>query len=389
MTGLENRDNSVKLSKRGTIDPFVAMDVMRVANQRQAEGQSILHLEVGQPVDPAPQKVLAAARAALDNHAIGYTEALGWPQLRQRIAQFYADAHGVTVDAGQVVITTGSSAGFLLAFTAAFDPGDRVVLASPGYPAYRNILSALNIDVVSVPVGPETHWQLQASSLDAVQGRVDGVIIANPANPTGSMVSRQQLQQVADWCEAHDARLISDEIYHGIHYGEPAATAFGMAAHGVVINSFSKYFGMTGWRIGWMVVPPDLARSVECLQQNMFISAPTLSQLAAEQAFDCTEELDARVARYARNRDVLLNGLADVGFDRLAPSDGAFYVYADIGNLTDNSPEFCRRLLTETGVAATSGIDFDPERGLRTIRFSFAGATDHLIEAVRRLKGWV
>lgn len=375
----------MKVSKRGGIDPFVVMDVMRSANRREAEGHSIVHMEVGQPADPAPVAVREAAKLALDAHNIGYTEAFGIDPLRERIARYYHETHGVTVDPGRVVVTTGSSGGFIVAFAAAFDPGDRVAIASPGYPAYRNILHALNIEVVSIPVGPDSHWQLHADALEKVQGKLDGVIIANPANPTGSMLNRQELQNVAKWCEDHDSRLISDEIYHGISFGDPAATALGMADHAVVINSFSKYFGMTGWRIGWMVVPPDLARSVECLQQNLFISAPTLSQLAAIHAFDCTVELDARVARYARNREVLLN---DLPFDRLAPSDGAFYLYADVSDWTDNSPDFCRRMLTEVGVAATPGIDFDPVRGLHTIRFSFAGATEQMVEAVIRLKGW-
>ena len=382
-------EKSVKQSKRGAISPFVVMDVMRATNQRQAQGQSVLHLEVGQPVDPAPSLVLAAAQAALDHDTIGYTEALGLPALRQAIAGYYQRTQNVQVDPHCVAITTGSSGAFLLAFAAAFDPGDKVVLAAPGYPAYRNILQAMNIQVVEVPVGPESHWQIQAETLEALTEKVDGVIIANPANPTGSMVSAGQLQAVADWCEAHQVRLISDEIYHGIHFGAPAATAFGMSPHGVIINSFSKYFGMTGWRIGWMLVPPDLARAVECLQQNMFISAPTLSQLAALAAFDCLPELDRRVARYGENRRILLTGLTSLGFDRLAPSDGAFYIYADIARLTGNSPDFCARLLADTGIAATPGIDFDPVRGHQTLRLSFAGATADMTEAVSRLRAWL
>ena len=378
----------MKLSKRGGIDPFVVMDVLRSANQREAQGQSIIHMEMGQPSDPAPSLVIEAAKQALDSHILGYTDALGIAPLRQRIVQFYQDRYGVCVPQNQVVVTTGSSCGFILAFAAAFDPGDRVALACPGYPAYRNILHALNIDVVSVPVGPETHWQLQARTLEKLKGKIDGVIVANPANPTGSMLSGAELSELASWCQTNDVRLISDEIYHGICFGEAAATAFGMADDAVVINSFSKYFGMTGWRIGWMLVPKDLARSVECLQQNLFISTPTLSQLAAIKVFDCTDELDARVARYARNREILLQGLPEAGFDRLAPSDGAFYLYADISYQTDNSPDFCRRMLAESGVAVTPGIDFDPVRGRQTIRFSYAGSTDHMSEAVARLKAW-
>lgn len=379
----------MKVSRRGAIDPFVVMDVMRAANWQEALGHSIIHMEVGQPSDPAPLLVREAAKLALDTHQIGYTEALGIELLRQRIARFYQDTYGVSVQPERVVVTTGSSCGFILAFAASFDPGDRVAIASPGYPAYRNILHALNIETVSIPVGPDSHWQLQAQALESLKEKIDGVIVANPSNPTGSMLDKRQLQDVATWCQAHNVRLISDEIYHGICFGDAASTAFGMADDAVVINSFSKYFGMTGWRIGWMLVPEDLSRSVECLQQNLFISTPTLSQLAAIKAFDCVDELDARVARYARNREVLLKGLPEVGFNRLAPSDGAFYLYADISDLTDDSPDFCRRMLTKAGVAATPGIDFDPVRGRQTIRFSFAGSTDHMVEAVSRLKLWL
>ena len=364
------------------------MDVLRAANLRESAGHSILHMEVGQPSDSAPSKVLAAAKRALDSNPLGYTEAVGIGALRERIALYYGQTHGLSVDPDRVVVTTGSSNGFILAFAAAFDPGDRVAIACPGYPAYRNILQALNIETVSIDVGPDTHWQLQVEALAAVSGKLDGVIVANPANPTGSMLDKAHLQAVAQWCETHDVRLISDEIYHGISFGPPAATVLGMADHAVVINSFSKYFGMTGWRIGWMVVPQEMARAVERLQQNLFISAPTLSQLAAVHAFDCQEELEGRVARYARNREILLNGLPEAGFDRLAPSDGAFYLYADIGALTDKSTDFCQRMLEETGVATTPGIDFDPVRGWQTIRFSFAGSTQHMIEAVERLKAW-
>jgi len=378
----------VKISKRGAIDPFLAMDVMRQANRREADGQSIVHMEVGQPSDPAPSGVIEAAKQALDTHAIGYTEASGLWELRDRIAKFYRDAHDKTIDSGQVMVTTGSSGGFILAFAAAFDPGDRVALACPGYPAYRNILRALDVEVVPIEVGPATHWQIPVETLASLSKPIDGLIVANPANPTGSMMTARQLREVAVWCEANDVRLISDEIYHGICYGAPAATAVGMADHAVVINSFSKYYGMTGWRIGWMVVPKDLARSVECLQQNLFISAPTLSQLAAIHAFECARDLDARVARYGKNREILLNELPLLGFDRLAPSDGAFYLYADVSHLTGDTPEFCKKMLNETGVAVTPGIDFDPIHGNKSIRFSFAGSTEQIISAIGRLKAW-
>lgn len=377
-----------KVAGRGAIAPFIVMDVMRAANERAAAGGDVVHLEVGQPSGQAPARVLAAAKAALDAHPIGYTEALGLPALRQRIADHYRHAYGASVAPETVAITTGSSAGFLLAFLAAFDAGDRVAVAAPGYPAYRNILEALGIECVSVPVGAASRWQLNVEVLEKVEGRLDGVVVASPSNPTGSMLSAHEVAALATWCELKGIRLISDEIYHGITYGAPAATALGSGDHAIVVNSFSKYYAMTGWRLGWMVVPPDLLRAVECLQQNLFISAPTLSQMAAMAVFDCLDELDARVAVYKKNRDILLDELPKAGFSRLAPSDGAFYLYADVAELTNDSAEFCRRMLAETGVACTPGMDFDPYQGQRTLRFSFAGASAEMIEAARRLQAW-
>ena len=376
-----------KVAKRGAVAPFIVMDVMRAAAERQAAGGDVLHLEVGQPFGPAPAGVIAAARSALDNHALGYTLALGDASLRQRIARHYQESAGVEVGAERVVVTTGSSAGFLLAFLAAFEVGDRVAVAAPGYPAYRNILTALGVEAVPIPVGPASRWQITVPLLQAA-GPLDGVVVASPSNPTGSMLTASELTALAGWCETAGVRLVSDEIYHGITFGASAATAAGLGSHTVVVNSFSKYYGMTGWRLGWMVVPPDLARSVECLQQNLFIAPPTLSQLAAVAAFDCRDELDARVEHYRASRDVLLEELPKAGFSRLAPSDGAFYLYADVAELTNDSVEFCRRMLAETGVAATPGVDFDPVQGGRTLRFSFAGTTEDMIEAARRLKAW-
>lgn len=378
---------ALKVAKRGAIAPFIVMDVMRAANRRAAEGGDVIHLEVGQPSGKAPARVLAAAKAAVDAHALGYTEALGLPHLRERIARHYHHAHGQSVPPESIAVTTGSSAAFLLAFLAAFDVGDRVAVAAPGYPAYRNILEALGVECVLVPVGAPSRWQLNARVLDGVEGRLDGVVVASPSNPTGSMLSAPELAELAQWCELHGVRLISDEIYHGITFGAPAATAVG-GSHAITVNSFSKYYAMTGWRLGWMVVPPDLLRAVECLQQNLFISPPTLSQMAAEAVFDCLDELDARVAVYRKNRDVLLEELPKAGFIRLAPSDGAFYLYADVSGLTNDSAEFCRRMLAETGVACTPGLDFDPFEGSHTLRFSFAGATAEMVEAAERLKRW-
>jgi len=377
-----------KVAGRGAISPFIVMDVMRAANQRAAQGGDVVHLEVGQPSGQAPAPVLAAARAALDQHPIGYTEAFGLPLLREKIAVHYRHAYATSVDPARIVVTTGSSAGFLLAFLAAFEPGDRVAVAAPGYPAYRNILTALGIECVLVPVGPESRYQLTVEVLEKVAGRLDGVVVASPSNPTGSMLNAAEVAALAAWCQVQGIRLISDEIYHGIAYGAPAASALGQGEHAVIVNSFSKYYAMTGWRLGWLVLPDDLLRSVECLQQNLFISAPTLSQLAATAVFDAYDELDARVAAYARNRDILLTELPKAGFHKLAPSDGAFYLYADIAHLTNDSADFCRRMLAETGVAATPGIDFDPLAGAHTMRFSFAGSAEDMVKAAERLRNW-
>jgi aspartate/methionine/tyrosine aminotransferase len=380
---------ALKVSKRGAVPPFIVMDVLRAANRRQAESGNVLHLELGQPSTGAPAGVLAAARRALDTDPIGYTEAFGLPTLRERIAASYEAAQGVAPDPERVVITTGSSGGFVLAFLAAFDPGDRVALADPGYPGYRNILLALGIEPVAVPCGPETRFQPTPELLEALDEPVDGLIVASPSNPAGTMLTEETLDALASYCRDRGIRLISDEIYHGITYAEPGASALRFTDDAVVINSFSKYYSMTGWRIGWMVVPPDLLRSIECLAQNFYISAPTLSQHAAVAAFDCIPELDANVARYARNRALLLAGLPACGIDRIAPSDGAFYLYADIAHLTNDSEAFCRRMMEETGVTTAPGVDFDRERGHTWMRISFSGATDTIAAAVSRLQAWL
>ena len=379
---------SLRPSRRGLVPPFIAMDVLRAANERQAEGAEIIHLEVGQPGSSAPEPVLAAARRALDSEPIGYTDALGIAPLRQAIAAHYQAQYGIAVDSGEVVVTTGSSAAFLLAFLAAFEPGDRVALAIPGYPAYRNILSALGIEPVLIAVGEDTHYQ-PTPELLASLGRLDGLIVASPANPTGTMIGAAELGRLATWCRDRSIRLISDEIYHGITYETAAATARALGREAVVVNSFSKYYGMTGWRLGWMLVPPDLARSVECLAQNFYISPPALSQSAALPVFGCRGELDGHVARYRANRDLLIRTLGAAGLTRFAPAEGAFYLYVDISSLTIDSEKFCRRLLAETGIAVTPGRDFDPVAGGDWVRFSFAGSTESVAEAARRLKTWL
>lgn len=380
---------ALKIARRGLVPPFIVMDVLRAANEREAAGEEVLHLEVGQPGTPAPGPVRAAAKRALDEARLGYTDALGLPSLRARIARSYAELYGVEVDPRRVVVTTGSSGGFLLGFLSSFEPGDRVALAAPGYPAYRNILSSLGIEPVLLPCDLEHRFQPTVALLDRVASPLDGLILASPSNPTGTMLDRDAMAVLVDYCAARGVRLVSDEIYHGIAYEQPAASALELTDAAIVINSFSKYYSMTGWRLGWMVLPEELLRPVECLAQNLFISPPTLSQIAGEAAFDCRDELDGYVAAYARNRALLLEALPKAGFDRLAPADGAFYLYADVGRLTNDSEDFCRRMLAETGVAITPGIDFDPERGHRFVRFSFAGREPEMAEAAARLEAWL
>ncbi len=384
---------ALKVARRGAIAPFIVMDVMRAANAYAARAAAenrpgIIHLEVGQPSTPAPQKVRDAAMAALQRDLIGYTDSLGLPALRRRIAQHYAEFYDLAVPAERIAVTTGSSGGFLLAFLAAFDPGDRVALASPGYPCYRHILTALGIEPVIVEMGPETKFQPTVAALEKVAGRLDGLILASPSNPVGAVIPAAELAALASWCSGRGIRLISDEIYHGITYGAAATTAAALGGQAVVVNSFSKYFSMTGWRLGWLVLPADLARGVERLAQNLFISPPTLSQHAALAAFDAHDELALNLRRYAANRDLLLNELPAAGFPRLTSTDGAFYIYADVGDRTDDSLAFCTRMLEETGVAATPGIDFDAARGRHFLRFSFAGSTADMAEAAKRLRSW-
>ena len=378
----------LKTSRRGAIPAFIALEMLREANARAAAGDSVIHLEIGQPSTAAPRAVVDAAKRALDTHQIGYTEALGLPELRRRIARHYRDFYRVEVDPAQVVVTTGSSGAFLLGFLAAFDAGDRVALAAPGYPAYRNILLALDLEPVELATGPESRYQPTIEHLEAVEGRLAGLIVASPATPTGTMLRRAELERLCRHCAARGIRVISDEIYHGITYGVPPASAAALGGGAIVINSFSKYFSMTGWRLGWMIAPRELLRPIESLAQNLFISPPTLPQHAALAVFDCMAELDANVRRYAENRALLLERLPAAGFDRLTPPDGAFYLFADVSRLTNDSHAFCSRMLAEAGVAATPGADFDTARGHRHLRFSFAGSTADMEEAVRRLAAW-
>jgi len=379
---------SVKVSRRALVPPFIAMDVLREANELAAGGADVIHLEVGQPSTRAPRAVVAAAEAALRREVLGYTDALGLPSLREAIARHYQRAYRVAIDPARIIVTTGSSAGFILAFLAAFDAGERVALAAPCYPAYRNILAALDLVPVELAAGPAEHYQPTLDLLRNEHQRIDGLIIASPANPTGSMIDAARLAAIAKHCDVAGIRLVSDEIYHGITYEKPAASAAALSADVIIVNSFSKYYSMTGWRIGWMIVPADMLRAVECLAQNLFISPPALAQHAALAAFDATDELEANCRRYAENRALLLAELPKAGFERFAPADGAFYLYADIAALTNDSRDFCSRMLREIGVACTPGVDFDPRRGHTTMRLCFAGATAEIVEAAHRLYRW-
>ncbi|HEY5877721.1 MAG TPA: aminotransferase class I/II-fold pyridoxal phosphate-dependent enzyme [Nakamurella sp.] len=372
---------------RSRVAPFYVMRVLAAAARRRAAGAVVWDLAAGQPSTAAPAPVRAAAHAALDSHILGYTEAPGIRPLREAIAGHYRDRYDLTVATDNVVVSTGSSGGFLLAFLTAFDVGSRVGLARPGYPAYRNILHALGCEVVDLPCGPQARYQPTVAMLENLG--LDGLIVASPANPTGTMLEPVELTALATWCAGHGVRLISDEIYHGITYTGVTGSSWQTDRHGIVVNSFSKYFSMTGWRIGWLLVPDDLVDVVDALAGNLAICPPAPAQYAAVAAFDAYAECDDHVQRYAHNRGLLLNGLRRLGFDRLAPADGAFYVYADIGNLTDDSADFCARLLTEAGVAAAPGIDFDVVDGRRFIRFSFAGATRTIEGALDALESFL
>jgi aspartate/methionine/tyrosine aminotransferase len=382
-----------RVALRAGIPPFYVMDVWLAAAERQRTHGDLVNLSAGQPSAGAPGPVIDTAKRALDSGPLGYSVALGIPELRTAIAGSYADRRGIVVDPDEVVITTGSSGGFLLAFLACFDVGDRVAIASPGYPCYRNILSALGCEVVEMPCGPDTRFQPTAQMLADLDPPIKGVVVASPANPTGTVIPPEELTAIASWCEDSGVRLISDEVYHGLVYeGAPATScAWQTSRDAVVVNSFSKYFAMTGWRLGWLLVPGPLLRAVDCLTGNFTICPPVLPQYAAVAAFtpESIAEADAHLRHYAANRQLLLDGLRSLGIDRLAPTDGAFYVYADVSHLTTDSLSFCSKLLNDTGVAIAPGIDFDTVRGGSFVRLSFAGPTSDIEEALRRIGSWL
>lgn len=385
----------MKVGRAGTAPPFLVMDVIAAANARAAAlppgAPGIIRMEVGQPGTGAPRGAAEAAIRALQAGApMGYTEAFGLPSLRARIARHYQDRYGAAVDPARIAVTVGASGAFPLAFLAAFDPGDRVAMAAPFYPPYANILTALGMQPVLLPCDATTRFQPTIAMLEAMDPRPQGLIVASPCNPAGTMLAPDELAAIARWCHANGVRLASDEIYHGLTWGTVAeSTAAAFSDSAVVVNSFSKYWSMTGWRIGWLLLPEDLVRPVECLAQNMFISAPHIAQVAAEAAMDCIEELEANKAAYARSRAALLEGLPRAGFDRIAAADGAFYLWCDVGHLTNDSAAFCAEMLAHAGIAATTGLDFDRDRGARFLRFSYCGTEAQMKDAPARLAAWL
>ncbi len=374
-------------SRRSQVEPFHVMDVWAAAALRQRTHGDVVNLAAGQPSTPAPAPVLRAARQALDSQLLGYTVTLGIDELREAIARYHGERYGIDVSAADVVVTTGSSGGFPLLFLAAFDPGDTVAMSRPGYPAYRNTLTALGCEVLELDCGPDTRFQPTVAMLEALDQPPAGLIVASPANPTGTILAAEELAALARWCEEHGTLLISDEIYHGISYGPTTASAWETSREAVVMGSASKYFCMTGWRLGWMLLPERLQRPVFRLSGNLTICPPAISQYAGVAAFtpESTAELDSHVHRYRTNRDLLLEGLPGLGLGDLAPADGAFYAYANIAHLTDDSTAWCARLLAETGVALAPGVDFDTVHGGSTVRLSFAGATADITEALERM----
>ncbi len=398
-------------AQRSAVPAFIVMDVISAAARREAAGADVIHMEVGQPGTPAPRVVRETVKRLIDTDTLGYSEGLGRPALRERIAHHYQERYGLQIAPERVIVTTGSSAAFVLAFLTLFDAGERVILPSPGYPCYRHILSALGVESLIVETGPDTRWmptseqidravlshrghgiakgELTAADVEAPRQRgLAGMLVASPSNPTGTMLEPDRLAALVETCRNWKMWFISDEIYHGLTYDRPADTALRYSDNAIVINSFSKYFSMTGWRIGWMVVPPGLVRTIERLAQNLYICAPAIAQAAALAAFDATEELEANRAIYRANRDLLLAELPKAGLTEIVPADGAFYLYVDVSRFTDDARAFTQAMLDETGIAATPGVDFDDARGARFVRFSYSGKTESMAEAARRLAQW-
>ena len=384
-------NSPLRPARRAAVAPFLAMDVLRDARALEREGRRIIHMELGEPGAPTPRLVREAAANALREGGLGYGEALGDARLRARIARHYSERYGVDLPQDRTIVTTGSSGGFTLALLAAFDPGARIAVTTPGYPPYANILSSLGLEPVTLEIGEETRFAPTAAMLEAAhrEKKIDGALFMSPANPTGAMIAAEELARICGFCDEAGIVFVSDEIYHGLEYETRAQTAFRFSNRAIVVNSFSKYYAMTGWRLGWLAAPNELMRPLERLQQSLAICAPTISQRAALAAFDATEELEANRAAYARNRALLVDRLPKMGLPDFAPADGAFYIYADVSRFTGDSMDFCRRMLREAGVATTPGVDFDARRGAKTLRISYAGAEADVAEGAERVEAWL
>ena len=391
MTDSLDRARRLLPSLRSNVQPFYAMEVLSAAAAEERAGKTIIHMEIGEPGAPTPEPIRRAAIRALESERIAYTQALGRTNLREAISGHYRSFYGLDIPAERIAVTTGSSGGFILAFLALFDAGARVAVASPGYPAYRTILESLGVEVVPIATTAATRHVVTAAMIEAEHARkpLDGVLLMSPANPTGTMMTPEALGDVCRTCDRLGVKFVSDEIYHGLTYGQASRSALEFSDRAVVVNSFSKYFCMTGWRIGWLVLPPELVRPTELLAQSLAISPPTLSQIGATAAFEAIPQLEEIRRGYERNRQILLNEFPALGFRDFHPVDGAFYVYLDVSRHTNDSMDFCRRLLTEAGVAATPGVDFDREQGVRAMRLCYAGSEAEVVEAVRRLRGWL
>ena len=383
---------TLKVSKRSDISVFRVLDILRVVNERIAQGEDIIHMDAGQPCDGAPQEALEHLVNVMNEQPrLGYTEATGLPVLRQRIARWYQEQYGVDVTPDQVALSVGASGAFLLTFLSVFEAGDKVALAAPGYPAYRNILKALDIEPLEIETTVQTNYQPTIEDLErthANEGPIEGLIIASPSNPTGTILSPDELKAICEWCEKNEVRLIADELYHRVTFEDPAETILRYSETGIVVNSFSKYFAMTGWRLGWVVLPTNLAPRIKAMAESLFVSPPAPSQHVALEVFNHKDKLDEYVLKYKKNLEILREELPKAGFDKLSDTKGAFYLYADISHLTDDSEKFCKDLLDTAKVSMTPGVDFDTQRGHQTIRISFAGPVEEIREACRRLKNW-
>jgi aspartate/methionine/tyrosine aminotransferase len=382
----KNKEQEMRFSTRSDIDPFIVMEVVAEASKLENAGHSVIHMEVGQPGTPAPKAARMVLADRMERDAMGYTVSLGIPELRRKIAGLYRDWYQVDLNPDRVIVTNGASGAFVLAFTALFDAGQKVVMGQPGYPSYRQILRALDLKPVEIVTTKENRFQPRPEDIG---GDLAGLIVASPGNPAGTMLARPDLAALIAAAHEHDVSFVSDEIYHGLHYEQPAVSALNISDDLYVVNSFSKYFSMTGWRVGWMVVPEDHVRQVERLAQNMFICAPHVSQIAALAAMDCHDELQQNIAVYARNRGIVVDGLRAAGLSKFAPPDGAFYVYVDVSDVTQDSRQFCSELLHEAGLAVTPGLDFDAARGHQWVRFSYAQSTDDIVEGMARLKAFM